>query len=101
MGRPYGRIARTSRKPSKTKDGDTSFKIRLRREDGTPLSMPEIRDGCHEMVRRLLSDGRCHRAKRLTVYLTMLDQDGKEYLPDPSGAWEISPYRSAADEHGA
>lgn len=100
MGRPYGRIPRT-RKPSSPKDGGGAFKIRVRSENGEFLSMQEIRDGFYEAARRLQSDKTCHRAKWITVYLTLLDRDGKEVMPDPSGAWEIRPYKSAADDCGA
>jgi hypothetical protein len=102
MGRSYGRIAKTPRKTTtKPTRGGTSFKIVILNKDGSPLSMSEIRDGCYEAVRKLFGDGRCHRAKRFAIYVTVVGHDGKEFLPDPSGEWEINPYKSAADEHGA
>ena len=38
--------------------------------------------------------------KWVTLYLTMIDEDGNEVLPDPKGEWVLYPYKSAADEHG-
>jgi hypothetical protein len=102
MGWPYGKIRKAPPKAAKKpKRSDTSFIIRLCHEDGAPLSMPEIRDGFYEAVRKLLQDARCHRAKRVTIYVTMMDQKDQEYLPDPSGSWDIHPYKCAADEMGA
>ncbi len=101
MSKPYGKIFRGRRRPGKTTKGDDrSFKIRVCHEDGAPLSLPETRDGFYHAVRKLMSDPSCHRAKRVTIYVTMIDQSGEEYLPDPKGEWNIHPYRSAADEHG-
>ncbi|MBU1210916.1 MAG: hypothetical protein KJ587_06550 [Alphaproteobacteria bacterium] len=74
------KIKRTARKAAKTpKRSNKSFIIRLCHEDGAPLSMPEIRDGFYEAVRKLLQDGRCHRAKRVTIYVTMFDREGSDY----------------------
>ena len=79
----------------------TAFKVRLRGKDGAPLSMQEIRDGLYETARRLQKLEGAPRAKWVTLYVTMIDEDGKEVLPDPSGAWDIFPYKCAADELGA
>lgn len=38
--------------------------------------------------------------KRVTIYMTIIDEVGKPVLLDPSGEWNILPYRSAADELG-
>ena len=101
VSKPYGKIARTRRPPTAKKDGGAAFKVRIRSENGDTLSMQEIRDGLYETARLLQSHQDCHRAKWVTLYLTVLDRTGKEILPDPSGAWEICPYKSAADEHNA
>jgi len=61
--------------------------------------MQEIRDGLFETARRLAPLEGTHRAKWATLYLTMVDEDGKEVLPDSSGEWEIFPYKCAADEY--
>ncbi len=56
----------------------------------------------HEFfARRLAKHDSCHRASWVTLYLTILDKNGDEFLPDRSGEWEIKAYKSAADEHGA
>lgn len=82
--------------------GDSAaFKIKLRGKDNAPLSMREIREGLYEAARRLDAYDGTHRAKWVTLYLTMIDEDGKEVLPDRSGEWTIRPYKSAADEFGA
>lgn len=101
MSKPYGKIARTRKPATPRKEGSGAFKVRIRSESGETLSMQEIRDGLYETARRLKSHKECHRAKWITLYLTVLDMSGKEILPDPSGSWEICPYKSAADEHGA
>lgn len=88
-----------NRKPKSPKGESAAFKIRLRGKDGAPLSMQEIRDGLFEAARKLAPLEATHRAKWATLYLTMVDEDGKEVLPDPSGEWEIFPYKCAADEY--
>lgn len=87
----------------RTKKGRPSdiepFKIKLRGKDNAPLSMREVQQGLLEAVRKL----RKHedlRAKWVTLYLTLIDEDGKEVVLDPKGEWELYPYKSAADEHG-
>lgn len=100
MGRPYGVVKKKGgRIPKPPKGESAAFKIRLRGKDGAPLSMQEIRDGLFEAARKLAPLESTHRAKWATLYLTMVDEDGKEVLPDPSGEWEIFPYRCAADEY--
>lgn len=82
--------------------GDSAaFKIKLRGKDNAALSMREIREGLYEAAQRLDSYDGTHRAKWVTLYLTMIDEDGNEVLPDRKGEWVIYPYKSAADEFGA
>jgi hypothetical protein len=101
MARPYGVVKRKSGKSPKTPKGEsTAFKIKLRGQDNAPLSMQEIRDGLYEAARRLQQYEGSYRAKWITIYLTIVDEDGKEVLPDSKGEWEIYPYKCAADEHG-
>ena len=85
--------------PSK-KQKNTSFKIKLRGKDNAPLSMQELQQGLFDIARRLerYAD---YRAKWVTVYLTLIDEDGNEVRIDKKGEWTLYPYRSAADEHGA
>lgn len=80
--------------------GDGAFRVKLRGEDGGALSMQELRDGLYETARRLQRH-HCRRAKWATLFVVMLDEDGKDVLPDPSGEWIIRPYKCAADEFGA
>ena len=101
MGKPYGKTNRPRTKASKTPKGTGSaFKIPLRGKDGAPLSMQELRDGIYEAARYLQQFDGTLRAKWATLYVTMVDEDGKEVLPDPSGSKEIYPYKAAADEYG-
>lgn len=86
---------------SRRKDSLAAFKIRLRGKDDAPLSMQEIRDGLYEAARRLHRYEGTHRAKWVTLYLTMIDEDGNEVLPNRNGQWTIYPYKCAADEFGA
>lgn len=94
--------AKTGRagKGSPTRDG-AAFKIKLRGKDNAALSIREIRDGLYEAVRRLSVYEGTYRAKWVTLYLTMIDEDGNEVLPERSGEWTLYPYKSAADEFGA
>lgn len=99
MGRPYGKTKRTRTKTPRTPKGESSaLKIKLRGKDGAPLSMQELRDGIYEAARQLQKYEDTHRAKWATLYLTMVDEDGKEVLLEPSEI-EIYPYKSAADEY--
>ncbi|MCB1380916.1 MAG: hypothetical protein KDK89_21490 [Alphaproteobacteria bacterium] len=82
------------------KRDNAAFRIKLRGQDGAPLSMAELRDGLYEATRRLRSFEGTYRAKWVTLYLTMVDEDGNEVLPDRKGEWTLYPYKSAADEHG-
>lgn len=101
MARPYGKTKRIrSKSPKAPKGGSEAFKIKLRGKDNAPLSMQELRDGLFEAARKLAAFEGTHRAKWATLYLTMVDEDGKEVVLDPKGEWEIFPYKSAADEYG-
>lgn len=100
MGRPYGKTKRPGTKSGKSPKGaGSAFKIPLRGKDGAPLSIQELRDGIYEAARYLQQFDGTLRAKWATLYVTMVDEDGKEVLPDPSGEWEIFPYRCAADQY--
>lgn len=54
-----------------------------------------------EAIRQLLPYAEGYRARRVTLYLTVLDEHDDEVHLDPKGEWVIYPYKSAADEHGA
>jgi hypothetical protein len=98
----YNSPVKTKRRTKKKSQPDTTaFKIRLRSKDGAPLSMQEMRDGLYEAARRLQQYEGTHRAIWVTVYLTMIDEDGNEVLPNRYGQWTIYPYKCAADEFGA
>ena len=94
-----GKAGKTRKRTSTSESA--AFKIKLRGKDNAPLSMREIRDGLYEAARRLDAYDGTHRAKWVTLYLTMIDEDGNEVLPDRSGEWTLHPYKSAADEFGA
>jgi hypothetical protein len=101
MARPYGKIKRTTKRAPRTKKPDSeAFKIKLRGKDNAPLSMADVQEGLYESIRKLRPHENL-RAKWVTVYMTLIDEDGKQVHPDPSGEWEIYPYKCAADEHGA
>ncbi len=89
------------KRSSRPKKPDSEpFKIKLRGKDGAPLTMREVQQGLLETIRKL----RAHenlRAKWLTIYTVLIDEDGKEVVLDPKGEWELHPYKSAADEFGA
>lgn len=79
------------------KHKNTSFKIKLRGKDDAPLSMQDLRQGLYDIVRKL-SPYVGYRAKWVTMYLTLVDEDGQEVRINKKGEWTIYPYRSAADE---
>jgi hypothetical protein len=98
-GRRYPRAKKGSAgvKEPPQKETGTAFRIKLRGKDNAPLSMAEVRQGLLEAARRLKDyDG--YRAKWVTLYLTVVDADGNEVLPDPKGEWTLHPYKSAAEE---
>ena len=100
MARPYGKIKRPVKRAKAPKQsGGEPFRIRLRGKDNAPLSMRDVQQGLLETVRMLRKRDDL-RAKWVTVYLTAIDEDGREVLPDPKGEWEIYPYKCAAEEHG-
>lgn len=81
------------------KKKNTSFKIKIRGKDDTPLSMTDLRQGMYEIAKRLERYDKNYRAKWATVFLTMIDEDGEEVILDPKDEWTIRPYRTAADEY--
>jgi hypothetical protein len=100
MGRPYGKVKRKSaKKPRKAAGDSAALKIRIRGKDGAALTMQEIRDGLFEAARRLQPFEGTHRAAWATLYLTMIDEDGRDALPDGRDEWIVHPYKSAADEY--
>lgn len=90
-----------TRSQSSGRSGDAAFKIKIRGRDNAPLSMRELREGLMEAAKRLGRYERGYRAKWVTVYLTMVDENGQTVQIDPAGEWTIYSYKSAADEHGA
>jgi hypothetical protein len=100
VARPYGKIRRQSRRTEQAPK-DSAFKVKFRGKDGMPLSIGDLRQELYELVRRLQVHEETHRVKWATLFLTVIDQDGKEVLLDASGEWELRPYECAADEHDA
>jgi hypothetical protein len=77
----------------------TSSKIMLRGKDDAPMDMQELCQGFYDIARKLKPFG-AYRAKWVTVYMTLVDEDGREVRINKKGEWTIYPYRSAADEKG-
>ena len=100
MSRPYGKRPKSGKATSSRGSESSAFKIRLRGKDGAPLSMTELRQGLYDIARKL-QGYEAYRAKWVTLYLTVVDEDGSEVRLDPAGEWTLFPYRSAADEHDA
>jgi hypothetical protein len=101
MAKPYGRAKPKGRgaSPPRAPDADTILRIRLRGKDGAPLTLREVGEGMIEAAQRLQQHEPC-RIKWATVSLVAVDEKGREVLLDPSGEWDIHPYKSAADEIG-
>jgi hypothetical protein len=87
------------KRASPPKAGGDAFRVRFVGKDDAPLSMPEMQQGLLELARKLREHGNV-RVKRGTLYLTLIDEDGKEILLDRKGEWEIRPYKSAAEQFG-
>lgn len=62
--------------------------------------MTDVQQGLYEIAREL-APLKNYRAGWATLFLTVLDENGREVLLDPSGEKTIFPYKSAADEFGA
>lgn len=88
------------RSGGRTGPASNSFKIKLRGKDNAPLSMTEMRQGLYEIVHKL-ARYEAYRAKWVTLYLTLVDENGNEVRINEKGEWTIYPYKSAADEQGA
>jgi hypothetical protein len=100
MSRPYGKRPKKEAPSKKPPNSESSaFKIKLRGRDNAPLTMTEIRQGLYDIARALAPHEGC-RAKWVTLYLTMVDEDGREVCLDPKGEWTLYPYKSAAEEKG-
>lgn len=93
------RIAPPPEEGPSRKPPNTAFKIKLRGKDGAPLSMSELRQGLYDIAHRLAPYAD-HRVKWVTVYLTMVNENGEEVRINRKGEWTLHPYKSAADEHG-
>jgi hypothetical protein len=96
------RFKRPPGNPAPPREGPPSggaFKIKLRGKDNAPLSMQELRQGFYDIAHKLAPFA-AYRAKRVTVYLTIVDENGAEVRLNKEGEWTLYPYRSAADEKG-
>jgi hypothetical protein len=100
VARPYGIRKKTATKSSTPpRRDDPALKIRLLGKDGAPLSMQDIRDCLFEAARRLQPLEGTHRAKRATLYVTLIDEHGKPVVPADGDTWEIFAYECAADSY--
>lgn len=101
MGRTYGKIKKkTVRQPRAPKGGIEPLKIKLCGKDNAPLSMTDIKQGLYEAARQLLESVPQHRAKRATLYVPIIDEDGNEVQLNAKNELVIYPYKCAAEEYG-
>lgn len=99
MGRKYGKLGRSSGRRTKSPaSASDTLKFKVRGKDGLPLSMQELRDGIFEAARQLKAFEGTHRIKWATLYVQLIDEDGKEVIPPDGAEREIYPYKCAADE---
>jgi len=89
-----------SRKTGAAQDDYSSLKIKLRGKDDAPLTMPEMREVLFELVRILKQYETGYRAKSPTLYMKLVDEDGRPVRINKRNELTIYPYRTAADEHG-
>lgn len=78
----------------------SAFKIKIAGKDDAPLSIEELRDGLYHAMQKLAPHQGRYRAKYATLYLTLIDDDGKTVQIAPSGEWLIHPYKVAAKDYG-
>jgi hypothetical protein len=88
------RVGRSRRRKESEKE-----KITLRGPDDVLMSMSEVQQGMLEAIANLRTQ-KSLRAKHVTIYAKLIDEDGKPVWLDPSGEWEITPYKTAAEELG-
>jgi hypothetical protein len=93
----FPRDGRRSRPPKKS---GTALKIRLCGKDDAPLTMRELREGLLEAARQLKDYEAMYRAKSITLYLTLIDEDGRPIRINDSSELTIRAYKAAADELG-
>jgi hypothetical protein len=100
MARPYGKTPRGNRSSSSAaKKESDALKIHIRAKDDAALTIPELQQGLQEAARKLAS---CKglRAKRATIYVSLMDGDGDPARVNDKNEWIIRLYKSAAEEHG-
>ncbi|MFA5952722.1 MAG: hypothetical protein WC807_20880 [Hyphomicrobium sp.] len=83
---------------SRTSD---ALKIRLCGKDDVPLSMKQLRDGLYQAARELLPYEKNYRARSITLYLTVIDENGRPVKISRTGEIKIYPYKCAADDFNA
>lgn len=88
------------RRPPSSQPSD-ALKIRLCGKDDAPLSMKQLRDGLYQAARELLPYDGSYRAKSVTLYLTVINEDGQPVKLNRNGEIKIYPYKCAADDFGA
>ena len=94
------RFPRDSRRSRPPKKSGTALKIRLCGKDDAPLTMRELREGLLEAAKLLKSYEAAHRAKSVTLYLTIIDDNGRPARINDTNELVIYPYKTAADEYG-
>jgi hypothetical protein len=68
--------------------GDKRSRIRFRRRDGAAFSMAELRFGLYEAAWKLALQANC-RVKWATLYLEVVDQNGKEVRFGGGAGWTL------------
>ena len=88
------------RRPPRLQPSHT-LRIRLCGKDDAPLSMKELRDGLYQAAHEMLAYQNGYRAKTITLYLTVINDDGQPVRLNPQNEIKIYPYKCAADDFGA
>lgn len=81
--------------PPAAKKKNTSFKIKLQGKDNAPLSMQELWQGLYDIARKM-DQYADYRAKWISVYFTLVDEDGNEVRINKKGEWTPYHYRPAS-----
>jgi hypothetical protein len=101
MAKPYGKTPKRTATRSKSRKSTTvaATIYDIRSEDGSPLSMPDARQGYYQLA-KTTEQHPTVRAKSIKVYVYYVDEKDRPVRLEKD-EYDIYPYRSAADEHGA
>jgi hypothetical protein len=94
------RKGRTERSAGARRQTSSALKIKMLGADGAPLTMAALREGLLEAARLLKQYEAGYKAKAATLYVPLIDEDGKPVRINDANELTVRAYRSAAEELG-